>query len=80
MVAVKSDWFKWPEVVQSHQWKNIRFVCFQDWGSMIMCVCKAEIIPGEDMEIYKRNEGKKLFLLIGKIIIRQDNQGLLAAS
>lgn len=47
---------------------------------MIMCVCKAEIIPGEDMEIYKRNEGKKLFLLIGKIIIRQDNQGLLAAS
>lgn len=47
---------------------------------MIMCVFKAEIIPGEDMEIYKRNEGKKLFLLIGKIILRLDNQGLLAAS
>ena len=29
---------------------------------MIMCVCKAEIVPGEEMEVCKRNEGEKVIL------------------
>lgn len=36
---------------------------------MITCVCKAEVIPGEETEIYKKNEEEKSFLLIGKIIL-----------
>lgn len=38
-------------------------------GNMITCVCKAEVIPGEETEIYKKNEEEKSFLLIGKIIL-----------
>lgn len=67
MAAVRSDWFKWPEGVQKHQWKNIIF--FRIGGNMITCVCKAEVIPGEEIEICKRNEEEKSFLLIGKIIL-----------
>lgn len=36
---------------------------------MIVCVCKAEVIPREEMEICKRNEGEKSFLFIGKVIL-----------
>lgn len=46
---------------------------------MITCVCKAEVIPGEETEIYKKNEEEKSFLLIGKIILWKDDHGLLAA-
>lgn len=37
-----------------------------------MCVCKAEAIPGEEMEICRRNEGEKSWVL--SCLMTHDNQ------
>ena len=47
---------------------------------MIVCVCKEEVIPGEEMKICKGNEGGKSFLLVDKMLVFwKDDHGYLAA-
>lgn len=38
MVVVRSDWFEWPEVVQSHCGKIADFSLYFRLGEILLCV------------------------------------------